>query len=94
MKFFEKLNKLSEGLLELSDKFDKIDKDSLMKDDREELEKIEELINFYSNTILELAIDQNQAVILENKEMVKRIIKDIESFIIEVKQNINEEFIG
>lgn len=94
MKFLEKLNQLAEGLLALQEKFEKIDKDSLMKDDREELEKIEDLLRFYINTTLELAVDQNQEVVLENKDMVKRIVKDIENFIKEVRENINEDFVG
>lgn len=92
MKFLEKMNKLAEGLLALKEKFDKIDKDALLKDDLEELNKIEELLDFYIATILEMVVEQNKEFVKYNKEPVKKIVSTIEDFIKRVNENINEDF--
>lgn len=92
MKFLEKMNNLAEGLLALREKFDKIDKDALLKDDLEELNKIEELLDFYIATILEMVVEQNKEFVKDNKEPVKKIVSTIEDFIKRVNENINEDF--
>jgi len=92
MTFLEKINDLSIKLIEIKEKFDSIDKTTLLKDDLEELIKIENLLNFYISTIVELVMDENIEFVKSNKEMVKKIVNNIEQFINQVNENINQEF--
>jgi len=92
MTFLEKINDLSIKLIEIKEKFDSIDKTTLLKDDLEELIKLENLLNFYISTIVELVMDENIEFVKSNKEMVKKIVNNIEQFINQVNENINQEF--
>lgn len=72
MTFLEKVNDLSVKLLAIKEKFDGLDRDALLKSDLEELLKLEELLNFYINTVVELVIEENAEFVKDNKELVKR----------------------
>ena len=92
MTFLEKVNDLSIKLLAIKEKFDSLDKDSLLKSDLEELLKLEELLNFYINTVVELVIEENAEFVKNNKDLVKNIIINDDKFVKKVNANMNEEY--
>lgn len=92
MTFLEKVNDLSIKLLAIKEKFDSLDKDSLLKSDLEELLKLEELLNFYINTVVELVIEENAEFVKNNKDLVKNIFINVDEFVKKVNANMNEEY--
>lgn len=92
MTFLEKVNDLSIKLLAIKEKFDSLDRDSLLKSDLEELLKLDELLNFYINTVVELVIEENTEFVKNNKDLVKNIFMNIDEFVKKVNANMNEEY--
>lgn len=92
MTFLEKVNDLSLKLLAIKEKFDSLDRDALLKSDLEELLKLEELLNFYINTVVELVIDENAEFVRSNKDLVKNIFLNVDEFVKRVNENMNEEY--
>ena len=92
MTFLEKLNDISLKLMDMKKKFDSLDRSALLKDDLDELLKVEELMTFYINTIVEFVMDENKEFIKENKEMVKEVIVNMEDFIKQVNESLNNHF--
>lgn len=92
MTFLEKVNDLSIKLLAIKEKFDSLDRDSLLKSDLEELLKLDELLNFYINTVVELVIEENAEFVKNNKDLVKNIFMNIDEFVKKVNANMNEEY--
>ena len=92
MTFLEKVNDLSIKLLAIKEKFDSLDKDSLLKSDLEELLRLEELLNFYINTVVELVIEENAEFVKNNKDLVKNIFINVDEFVKKVNANMNEEY--
>jgi ribulose 1,5-bisphosphate carboxylase large subunit-like protein len=86
--FYEKINEISENLLNLKEKLDNVAVDFLKDDEKIEYYRIMNLIDFYIATILELVMEENKSFIAENKEYVRDIIKNIEEFIIAVNDNL------
>jgi len=92
MTFLEKVNDLSVKLLAIKEKFDGLDRDALLKSDLEELLKLEELLNFYINTVVELVIEENAEFVKDNKELVKKIFINVDEFVKKVNDNMNAEY--
>lgn len=92
MTFLEKLDDTSLKLMEMKTKFDSLDRSALLKDDLDELLKVEELLTFYINTIVEFVMEENKEFIKENKEMVKEVIANMEDFIKQVNESLNNDF--
>jgi hypothetical protein len=92
MTFLEKVNDLSIKLLAIKEKFDGLDRDALLKSDLEELLKLEELLNFYINTVVELVIEENAEFVKDNKELVKKIFINVDEFVKKVNDNMNAEY--
>lgn len=92
MTFLEKLNDLSVKLLAIKEKFDGLDRSALLKSDLEELLKLEELLNFYINTVVELVIEENAEFVKDNKDLVKKIFMNIDEFVKKVNDNMNAEY--
>ncbi len=90
MNYSKKIEQLAFSLNDIKEKFDKIDKDSLIKEDLKELNKLEELLVFYMSTVLELAIDQNREFVKTNQDYVKKIIILIDDFIKKVNDGLEE----
>ncbi len=86
--FYEKINEISENLLNLKEKLDNVAVDFLKDDEKIEYYRIMNLIDFYIATILELVMEENKSFIAENKEYVRDIIKNIEEFIVAVNDNL------
>lgn len=86
--FYEKINDISENLLNLKEKLDNVAVDFLKDDEKIEYYRIMNLIDFYIATILELVMEENKSFIAENKEYVRDIIKNIEEFIVAVNDNL------
>lgn len=92
MTFLEKVNDLSIKLLAIKEKFDSLDRDALLKSDLEELLKLEELLNFYINTVVELVIEENAEFVKNNKDLVKNIFMNVDEFVKKVNANMNAEY--
>lgn len=92
MTFLEKVNDLSIKLLAIKEKFDSLDRDALLKSDLEELLKLEELLNFYINTVVELVIEENAEFVKSNKDLVKNIFINVDEFVKKVNANMNTEY--
>lgn len=92
MTFLEKVNDLSIKLLAIKEKFDGLDREALLKSDLEELLKLEELLNFYINTVVELVIEENAEFVKDNKELVKKIFINVDEFVKKVNDNMNAEY--
>lgn len=92
MTFLEKVNDLSIKLLAIKEKFDSLDRDALLKSDLEELLKLEELLNFYINTVVELVIEENAEFVKSNKDLVKNIFINVDEFVKKVNANMNAEY--
>jgi hypothetical protein len=92
MTFLEKVNDLSIKLLAIKEKFDSLDRDALLKSDLEELLKLEELLNFYINTVVELVIEENAEFVKNNKDLVKNIFINVDEFVKKVNANMNAEY--
>lgn len=92
MTFLEKVNDLSIKLLAIKEKFDLLDRDALLKSDLEELLKLEELLNFYINTVVELVIEENAEFVKNNKDLVKNIFMNVDEFVKKVNANMNAEY--
>jgi len=92
MTFLEKVNDLSVKLLAIKEKFDSLDRDALLKSDLEELLKLEELLNFYINTVVELVIEENAEFVKSNKDLVKNIFLNVDEFVKKVNANMNPEY--
>jgi hypothetical protein len=92
MTFLEKVNELSIKLLAIKEKFDALDRSALLKADLEELLKLEELLNFYINTVVELVIDENAEFVRNNKDLVKNIFINVDDFVTKVNANMNPEY--
>lgn len=92
MTFLEKVNDLSIKLLAIKEKFDGLDREALLKSDLEELLKLEELLNFYINTVVELVIEENAEFVKDNKELVKKIFINVDEFVKKVNDNMNPEY--
>ncbi len=86
--FYEKINDISENLLNLKEKLESVAVDFLKEDEKIEYYRIMNLIDFYIATILELVMEENKSFITENKEYVRDIIKNIEEFIVAVNDNL------
>ena len=67
---------------------------SIVRDvkDLEELLKLEELLNFYINTVVELVIEENAEFVKNNKDLVKNIFINVDEFVKKVNANMNEEY--
>jgi hypothetical protein len=92
MTFLEKVNDLSIKLLAIKEKFDSLDRAALLKSDLEELLKLEELLNFYINTVVELVIEENAEFVKSNKDLVKNIFMNVDEFVKKVNANMNAEY--
>ncbi len=86
--FYEKINEISENLLNLKEKLDNVTIDFFKDDEKIEYYRIMNLIDFYIATILELVMEENKLFISENKEYVRDIITNIEEFIVAVNDNL------
>lgn len=86
--FYEKINDISENVLNLKEKLESVAVDFLKEDEKIEYYRIMNLIDFYIATILELVMEENKSFITENKEYVRDIIKNIEEFIVAVNDNL------
>lgn len=86
--FYEKINEISENLLNLKEKLDNFAIDFFKDDEKIEYYRIMNLIDFYIATTLELIMEENKSFIAENKEYVRDIIKNIEEFIVAVNDNL------
>lgn len=87
--FLDKINEISIDLIALKEKLETVAFDFLSSEEKAEYSKIMELIDFYIASIVELVMENNKNFIVENKEFVKSLIKNIENFIITVNNNLN-----
>jgi hypothetical protein len=89
MNFYQKINKVSEGIMELKEKLEGIAVDFLNDEDKIEYYKIMQLTDFHIASLLELIMEENKEFVKNNIEFVKDIIKNVESFTTEVNDNLN-----
>lgn len=88
MKYFEKVNQISEDLLALNDRLNAIDEGFISKADQEELAKIKKILEFYIATVVEMVAKQNETFIKENQAFVIDLVKEMEYFIAATNDNL------
>ncbi len=89
MNFYQKINKVSEDIMQLKEKLNGVAVDFLDNEEKIEYYKIMQLVDFHIASLLELVMDENKEFVKNNINFIKDIIKNIESFIFEVNNNLN-----
>lgn len=89
MNFYQKINKVSEDIMQLKEKLNGVAVDFLADEEKFEYYKIMQLVDFHIASLLELVMDENKEFVMNNIDFIKDIIKNIESFIFEVNNNLN-----
>ena len=89
MNFYQKINKVSEDIMQLKEKLNGVAVDFLDDEEKIEYYKIMQLVDFHIASLLELVMDENKEFVTNNIDFIKDIIKNIESFIFEVNNNLN-----
>lgn len=89
MKFYERINNIALDLTDIKTKLESIAIDFISEAELIEYYKIMNLVDFNIATLVEFSLQDNVEYLKSNKDFVKDVLNNIESFVKDVNDNLN-----